>query len=151
MKHKRHFPFRIIAILLILVLLCPSPAFAATPDIAVPTASYYLDAYTAYICPIGYGDLQIWWNVYGAGTQVDLGVLSIMVYESSDNVNWTWKETFTHNQYSNMLTHNDDHHVDYIYFQGTRGYYYKALVTIYGGDGTAGDNRYIWTPVEQAY
>lgn len=141
---------RIISILLILVFICPSPAFAATPDVAVPAASYYLDAYTAYICAMGNGELQIWWNIYGAGTQVDLGVLRIVVYESSDNATWTWVKTFTHSNYSNMLSHNDAHHMDYVSLQGTKGYYYKALVTIYGGDGTTGDSRYIWTPVEQA-
>lgn len=151
MIKKKTLLVRIVVIMLVFVLACPSPVLAATPDIATPAASYYLDAYTTYICPIGYGDLQIWWSVVGAGTQVDLGVLRIVVYESPDNETWTWKETFTHSDYSNMLSHNDDHHVDYVYFQGTRGYYYKAYVTIYGGNGTTGDRRFMWTPVEQAY
>lgn len=149
--NKKSRLFALIAYVLVIALIIPMNAAAAVPDTIQPMASDYLAAYTAYICPIGYGDLQIWWNVYGAGTQVDLGALRIVVYESPDNETWTWKETFTHNNYSNMLSHNDDHHVDYVYFQGTRGYYYKAYVTIHGGNGTTGDNRYIWTTVEQAY
>ena len=143
--------FRLLSIILILSFLLPASVSAAVPDTAQPLASDYLSAYTTYICPIGNGDLQIWWNVLGAGTQVELGTLRIVVYESSDNVNWTWVETFMHSDYPNMLSHNDGHHMDYVYFQGTREYYYKAYVTIYGGDGTNGDRRFMWTSVEQAY
>ena len=128
-----------------------TPVYAAVPETAQPMASDYLSAYSTYICAIGNGDLQIWWNITGAGTQVDLGVLRIVVYESPDNVNWTWVKTYNHTNYANMLSHNDDHHMDYVYFQGTREYYYKAYVTIYGGNGTTGDSRYKWTGVEQAY
>lgn len=150
MNRKSRF-FTLVVFTLIIALIIPINVTAAVPDTIQPMASDYLAAYTTYICPIGSGDLQIWWNVYGAGTQVDLGVLRIVVYESVDNETWTWVETFTHSNFSNMLSHNDAHHMDYVYFQGTRGCYYKALVTIYGGNGTTGDSRYIWTPVEQAY
>ena len=135
---------------LIIALLLPINVTAAVSETAQPRASSYLAAYTAYICAMGDGELQIWWNVYGSGTQVDLGVLRIVLYESSDNVTWTWVKTFTHSSYTNMLSHNDYHHMDYVSFQGTEGYYYKAYVTIYGGNGTTGDCRYIWTPVELA-
>lgn len=149
MKQTHPFTIRTIALLLIVVLIIPSPAFAAVPETAEPLASYYLDAYTAYIIPIGEYDIQIWWNVYGAGSQVDIGTLRIRLYESTDNVNWTHVKTYHHTTYTQMIDHGTGQSMDYVFYDGDHECYYKAYVTIYAGDGTNGDSRYIWTRVVQ--
>lgn len=149
MEKKRNRVFiKVIAALLAIILFAPVHAQAASPETASPFASAYLSAYTAYICAMGNGELQIWFEVDGTRTQEYLGVLSIHLYESTDNENWYWVDTFLHEDYDTMLAQNTYVHVDYVSYQGVPGRYYKALVGIWGGPDDTGDSRYIWTPVE---
>lgn len=140
---------RIIVCVLVISLLVPIGARAATPETATPYASAYLASYTAYICPMGDGELQIWYRVTGTGTWADLGVLSIFLYESTDSVNWYWVKTFRHTEYDNMLASNEWQHMSHVDYEGIPGYYYKAYVCIWAGPEDGGDSRYIWTDVER--
>lgn len=134
-----------IAILLILVLLCPISAMAAEPR-----ASHYLSSYSAYIYPAGWGKVQVWFDVTGTGYMDELGALEIKLYESKDNETWTWVKTFEYQDYSGMLVYDDFSHMGHVEYNGTIGRYYKAYVCIWGGKDGAGDTRYFWTPAEKA-
>lgn len=138
------------ALCLVLVLALPMVAHAETVDTVMPCASYYLDAYNTYICAVGSGNLQIWYEVMGTGDMDEIGVLSIRLYESSDNINWSWVKTFSHENYSSMLVDDDWYHSSYVSYKGTAGKYYKAYVGIWAGKNGSGDTRYMWTPVERA-
>ena len=140
---------KMLLLILVLSLFLPSYATAATPNTVQPTASYYLSAYGAYICPLAQYDIQIWWNVIGTGTMADIGALTIMLYESTDNVNWTWVKTYKHTTYTQMIDHNTGQSMDYVFYDGDHQCYYKAYISIYAGDSTNGDTRYFWIPVEQ--
>lgn len=146
MTHRQHsIPFRLLAILICLALLIPVPVQAVEPR-----ASYYLSSYTSYICHMGGGELQIWFRVTGVDDWADIGTLTIMLYESSDQTNWTRVKTFMHTDYPEMLDHESDHHMSYVTYQGKPCRYYRAYVCIWAGSETDGDARYIWTPVEYA-
>lgn len=147
---KLHTLFRkLLLLFLCFSLLLPSSVIAAVPDTVYPTASYYLSAYSAYICPLAEYDIQIWWNVIGTGAMADIGTLRIRLYESTDNVTWTHVKTFHHTTYTQMLDHESGHSMDYVFYDGDHACYYKAYVTIYAGDETNGDSRYVWTGVVQ--
>lgn len=148
-RKKSHFLVKLIAIALVVSLCAPIGAQAAMPQTVQPMASDYLAAYRAYICAMGNGDLEIWWEVTGTGTWADVGVLSVYLYESTDNVNWEWVKTFQFTQYPNMLWHDDYICVDHVDYAGVRGRYYKAYVHVWAGPEDGGDGRYIWTPVER--
>ncbi len=122
---------------------------AALPELETH-ASDYLSSYQTYVCPVGGGEVQVWFNIVGAGTQDELGTLSILLYESSNNQTWTRVKTFLHENYSSMLTYNKIHHASYVSYQGTVGKYYKAYVCIWGGSDGNGDTRYVWTSAQQA-
>ena len=122
----------------------PLSAHAAEAESVMPLASYYLDAYNTYICNMGSGNLQIWYEVCATGYMDEIGVLSIRLYESSDNSTWTWVKTFTHENYSSMLAADDIYHCSYVSYQGTAGKYYKAYVCIWAGKNGGGDTRYMW-------
>lgn len=149
-KQKKFCIVRILAILLVISLISPTTALAAVPDELQPLASNYLTSYTSYIGSVGGGMVQVWFRVTGTGYMADIGTLSIILYESTDNVNWTRVHSFLYQDYPNMLSHNDSHHMSYVEYQGVAGRYYKARVCIWAGDETTGDARYMWTPVEQA-
>ena len=148
-RKKSHFLVKLIAIFLVASFCVPIGAHAAMPETSQPFASAYLTDYRAYICAMGGGDLEIWWEVTGTRTLADIGVLTVYLYESTDNSNFYWVDTFDFVDYPNMLWHNDYICVDYVSYDGIPGRYYKAYVQIWAGPEDGGDTRYIWTSVER--
>ena len=149
-NRKRNFIVKLVSVILVIALMAPISVSAAMPETAMPMASDYLMGYTAYICAMGGGDLEIWFEVTGTGFQEYLGVMSIYLYESTDNVNWYWVKTFQHEDYCQMLLTNAYFVMDHVDYEGVAGRYYKAYVGIWGGPDDTGDARYIWTDVERA-
>lgn len=149
-NYKHTILLKIVACVLVVALTAPVGVSAAVPEKVMPYASHYLMCYTAYVCAMGNGELEIWFEVTGTGPQEYLGVLTIYLYESTDNVNWYWVETFMHTDHDTMLSTNDWKHVDHVDYQGVAGRYYKAYVQIWGGPDDTGDTRYIWTSSERA-
>lgn len=140
-----------VVFILVIALITPVSVHAAMPETVMPFASAYLAAYTAYVCAMGNGELEIWFNITGTDIQEYLGVMTIYLYESTDNVNWTWVKTFRHADHEQMLLTNAWEVVDYVeYDEAVPGRYYKAYVGIWGGPDPGGDSRYIWTSSERA-
>lgn len=136
---------KIVALCLVLALSLPITTYAAEDTSAIPRASYYLDSYNTYICRIGTsGEIQIWFDVMGIGDMDEIGVLSIVLYESTDNSNWRHVYTFLHEDYESMLVKDDWYHCSYVSYQGSTSKYYKAYVCIWAGKNGGGDTRYMW-------
>ena len=148
-RKKSHFLVKLIAIALVISLCAPIGVQAAMPETVQPMASAYLADYTAYICAMGNGDLEIWWEVCGTDIWADIGVLYVFLYESTDNSNFYWVKTFRFTDHPQMLLHNDYFCMDYVSYEGVPGRYYKAYVQVWAGPEDGGDQRYIWTPVER--
>ena len=149
-RKKSHFLVKLIAIALVISLCAPIGAQAAMPETVQPMASAYLADYTAYICAMGDGDLEIWWEVTGTRTWADIGVLLVSVYESTDNSNFYWVHSFSFTDHPHMLWHDNYISMDRVDYEGVPGRYYKAYVHVWAGPEDGGDGRYIWTPVERA-
>lgn len=135
---------RVLALCLIISLTFPLSVSAATIETVQPYASRYLTSYNTYICDMGGGRMEIWYDVTGTGDMDEIGVLSIILYESSDNSTWTRVKTYSHQNYSSMLAYDDWCHTSYVSYQGTAGKYYKAYVCIWAGKNGSGDTRYMW-------
>ena len=151
LMRKKSCVIKAVVIILVMALMMPVSVHAAMPETVMPMASAYLAGYTAYVCAMGNGELEIWFEVTGTRTQEYLGVMSILLYESTDNVNWTWVKTFYHTNYEQMLLTDAWEVVDYVsYDEAIPGRYYKAYVGIWGGPDPGGDTRYIWTSSERA-
>lgn len=145
---------RLVALILIVALVVPTGASAATVETVQPYASSYLNSYNAYVYPAGSGLVQVYFHAYGTTYMDELGALSIQIYEcstNSSNINdWTWKKTFTHDSTSGMLSYDDVYHSGHVDYQGVAGRYYKAYVCIWGGKDGDGDTRYFWTSAKKA-
>ena len=148
-RRERGLLVKLLAIILVISLCTPVGAHAAEPETAEPRASAYLMAYTAYISAMGNGNLEIWFDVTGTDYWADIGVLTIYLYESTDNSNFYWVKTFLFTEYDNMLWHDNYFCIDHVDYEGVPGRYYKAYVQIWAGPEDGGDSRYIWTPVER--
>lgn len=136
---------KVTALLLTLIMVCPIGASAVEPR-----ASYYLESYNAYPYSAGWGKVQIWFTVTGVDYMDDIGSLSIEIYESTDNSNWTWVASHTNGNTPSILGHDAIYYQSHVEYQGVVGRYYKAYVCIYAGKDGAGDTRYFWTGSKKA-
>ena len=141
---------RLIVLLLVFSFIVPVYAQAAETESVQPRASAYLSSYGAYVYLPGNGQVQVYFNVTGAGYMDELGALSIQIHESVDGTIWYWKETFKHYSTPGMLDYNEIYHSGYVSYDGIRGRYYKAYVCVWAGKDGDGDTRYFWTNSEKA-
>lgn len=139
---------RLGALLLAIVLFVPVGTKAA--ESVQSRASDYLCSYNAYVYPAANGKIQVWFTVLGYGYLDSIGALTIQIYQSTDNVNWTWHKSFAHENNPQMLSYNDNFHDGYVECQGVPGKYYKAYVCIWGGSDGDGDTRYFYTSAKKA-
>ncbi len=136
---------KIIAFFMVLSLIAPVQAFAASNESAMPCASYYLDSYSAYVYVTSSGEVQVWFDVMGTGDMDEIGSLRIVLYESSDNKNWTKVKTFLHESTSGMLFKDDYYVSSHVSWpSGSTNKYYKAYVCVWAGKNGSGDARYFW-------
>ena len=145
MKKQKVIALKCISLLLVFALFLPVNVMAVESR-----ASYYLDAYSAYIYPAGWGKVQVWVTVIGTNDMDEIGALEIQLYESKDNETWYWVDTFSYPDYPDMLGYNDFSHSGHVEYNGTIGRYYKAYVCVWAGKNGDGDTRYFWTPTEKA-
>lgn len=145
MKSKKHFLLlKTIALILVFSLITPGVVSATETPATQPRASSYLTSYNTYICDLGSGKIQIWFDVMGTGDMDEIGALSIRLYEVKADGSLTWIKTFLHDDYSNMLVTDDYYHCSYVSYQGSSSKTYKAYVCIWAGKNGSGDTRYMW-------
>lgn len=140
MKKKHSMLLKTIALLMVIVFLCPTVVNAVEPR-----ASDYLSSYSAYVYPAGWYKVQVWISVSGVEYMDEIGALNILLYESTDNENWSLVKTFRYVDYPDMLGYNDHLHTGHVEYAGTIGHYYKAYVCVWAGKDGDGDTRYFWT------
>lgn len=136
-----------IIIAIVFVFSMVSPASATTIE---SKASDYLLSYSAYLYRAGWGKIQVWVSVTGENIMDEIGSLSIQLYESTDQENWTWVDTFQYINYPDMLGYNTFTYSGHIEYNGTIGRYYKAYICVWAGKDGQGDTRYFWTLPEKA-
>ena len=135
---------KLTALILVFSFSIPCVVSATTSESVQPYASKYLTSYNTYICDLGSGYFQIWFDVMGTGTMDEIGTLSIELYEVNSDGSLTWMKTFLHENYSSMLITDDYYHCSYVSFKGSSSKTYKAYVCIWAGKNGNGDTRYMW-------
>ena len=143
MKLTKSMLIKLIVVCLVLSLFLPTTAMAADDSIT-PYASYYLNAYNTYICDLGNGQIQIWYEVAGTRIMDEVGVLSIELYEVKSDGSLSWIKTFQHEDYSSMLAYDTDYTFSHVSYSGSSSKTYKAYVCIWAGKNGNGDTRYMW-------
>lgn len=144
-RTKRMPILRLLVLFLISVLITSSTIKADEFEQTSSRASDYLTSYNAYVYNAALGKVQVYFHVVGVDDMDDIGSLSIKIYESKDNTNWTWVKTYTNGDTPSILGHNDNYYSAHVDYQGTIGRYYKAYICIWAGNNGNGDTRYIWT------
>lgn len=149
-RKKSNGLIRVLAVMLAVSLFVPATAMAAAETSVQPCASSYLQVYNTYVWPAGNGKVQVWFTVVGAQVMDELGVLTIILQESTDQSTWRNVATYDYTDYENMLGYNTAFHSNHVDYDGTTGLYYRAYVTIWGGRNGGGDSRRLMTSAELA-
>lgn len=137
--------FRLLALILIVVFVAPIAINAEETEQDISRASNYLTSYNAYAYNAALGKVQVYFHVVGVNNMDDIGALTIKIYESKDNTNWTWVKTYTNGDTPSILGHNDNYYSSHVDYSGTIGRYYKAYICVWAGKDGEGDTRYFWT------
>lgn len=141
---------KILAVILVLAMLAPSVAAAAV-DAVQPWTSSYIVSFSVYLSMSG-TTVNSCYRVTGMKVLAEIGAKEIILQESSDGVNWSDVATFSADdpQYAAMIGGGvQNYNYSVPYEKGIDGYYYRAYITIWGGDGTNGDARYVYTAIKQ--
>lgn len=141
---------RMVALCLVIAIATPMYVSAAVAEPIAPYASDYLTSYNAYVYPAGNGKVTVYISVTGDNYMDDIGALTVILYESTNNSTWTHVKTFTNGTNPELLGYNKIKHTANVSYQGVAGRYYKAYVTIWAGEDGDGDTRYLWTSAKLA-
>ena len=144
-KRNNFATIRFVAVIMVIAMVLPMGIGVSAVETVQPRASDYLTSYNAYVYSAGNGKIQVWFTVNGAGYMDTLGALTIRIYESTDNINWTWVKSFSNGNYPSMIGYDDYYHSGHVDYQGVAGRYYRAYVTIWAGKDGDGDTRYFYT------
>lgn len=127
--------------LLLAIIMCVSVMAISVG--AVVYASYYIDNVDAHVSASSRGKILIAASVDGTRIMSKIGATQIKVQESTDGgKTYTTVETYSYKDYPEMMWYDELYYDDTpITYQGTVGYRYRAIVTLYAGDSTGGDSR----------
>jgi len=135
-------------------LLCGTLALALLSSLVFASAStfssLYLDSYGAAVTPDSGGRMVVSVDVIGRGYQEMLGATLIIIYESTDNKVFTRVASYSYEDYPVMMGSGKFYVKDPVTYYGTPGYYYKASVYVYAGDGVNGTERNYTTSSKRA-
>lgn len=121
---------QIICIVLVLVTVLSTTAFAAAP--VEPRGSNYFAASSVYFWHVSGSQYQIWFDVTAKSGMTELGASQIAVERSTDLVNWEPAGTYYKSSYPQMTTTSGTgHYANYVTYTASSGYAYRAVVTLY--------------------
>ena len=129
------------ALLLTLALLTAALAVPATA--ADSRSSLYLSAYRAWLTPKTGAKIDVKVHVQAVDDMDYVGASKVEMYESSDGgATWHRDGTYLRSLVDRMLVEGDVLYYDTaVTHQGTAGWKYFAVVTVYASDSTGSDSR----------
>lgn len=120
--------FRLVCLLMVFTTLATIPAYAQEQP---NRASSYLSSYRAYCTKNSSTSVSVSFQVVGTGEMDEIGVSTVKVQYSSDQVNWTTARTFTKSVDSGMIDTDTAFHGGVLTCTVPSGKYYRAKVTFY--------------------
>lgn len=123
----------ILCLALLLAAACTPTAYAAEES------NKYISSYSSAITLEGNGRIKINFSTYGTGYMDDIGASTIVLYENGSVVK-------TYSGYnvlysSTMFGHSTYYFYGYVYYDGTAGKSYYAVIVHYAGDSTGHDTE----------
>lgn len=126
------------ALLLAVLLLSSMMTTALASDsLIVPYASDYLSGCAITTAPEGKRKITVEYTVYGTDDMTELGATKVQIQRYD-----TTGDKWVHYTYlAGSSTKNDSSHSASVYFYGTAGVEYRAIIYAYAKNSTGGDSR----------
>lgn len=130
--------------------------FMATVTVSVGAvsvrSSLYLSRYRAWLNAKSGGEITVTIDVQAVDNMDEVGASKIILYESSNGgTSWTRVRTYLKSIYPEMYWEDEVlYYTTPVSHQGTVGYKYYAVVTVYASDSTGSDSREYETTVVTA-
>ena len=135
---------RLVCLLVVFATLAAVPTYAQEQT---TRASDYLSGYRAYCSKNSSTSLSVSFQVIGTGVMDEIGMNTVKVQYSSDQVNWTTARVFKKGLYPEMVDHNTSAHAGDLYAIVPDGRYYRAYVEFYAAKGNGSAERYYYTEI----
>lgn len=131
------------ATVLFLTLVLLTTAIAVPAGAVSGRSSLYLSGYRAWLTPVSGAKINVNVDVQAVDDMDNVGATKIVIYESDDGGDtWSRARTYYSALEENMLDQDTVIYYDVaVVHQGTAGYKYYAVVTVYAGDSTGSDTR----------
>lgn len=106
-------------------------------------SSLYLSYYRAWLTPMDDAKVAVNIDVQAVDDMDDIGATKVVIWESADGGDtWTDVRAYISALRPELIQHGTYWYYETpIYHQGTAGYKYYAVVTVYAGDSTGSDSR----------
>lgn len=138
---------RYLSFLLATVILLSFPV-CATGEVDQRSSDYFA-CYSAYLREKDSFNFEIVFSITARRIMEELGAKRIRVQISSDGENWATTQTYTRETHPAFINYNNITH-DYSFsYNGSRGFYYRAVITFHAKDATGSAAYTIYTPVFQ--
>lgn len=147
---KRNKLTKLLALMLVLALILPVDCLAAQPETVEPYAFTHIFDYGGWVTAQGSGKVEAYVYLLAYRDMLDIGAETVQIYESTDNVNWTWKTSYRLRDDPSMMGHNTNFHDVEVVYQGVAGRYYRAHMSILARDASGEETRFFFTSSIQA-
>lgn len=131
---------RLVCLLVVFATLAAVPTYAQEQS---TRASGQISTYRAYCSKNSSTSLSVAFQIMGTDTMDEIGVTTVRVQYSSDQVNWTTHKTFYSSSTSGMIDTDTGYHSGSLTCTVPSGKYYRAKVTFYAEkDGSFTERTY---------
>ena len=125
----------------ILKVFCVILTIVATVNAVEIRASDYLNAYSATVYADGNSNMSVDVAIYSAGKMTKIGVENIRIEEKyTESGSWHYYDTLRDSDDPDeFYDYNQYNYLNTFYFNGTPGYYYRVIATVYAGNSNGSD------------
>ena len=131
-----------VALLLVAALITSStmPVSAATPK-----STMFIEVQSTSLDRTANTELKVFYSVASWTLLEKLGVFSISIQRSSDQQTWQTESAFYYFNNPEFVGENTGVHSGNFYYNGTRGYYYRAYIVFFASKDGSGEKTYMTT------
>lgn len=132
---------RLVALVLVLATVMAVPVWASAAE---ERASQFFMSSNVYLHKETSTTFLACFSVTAMGEMDELGAKSIKIQRSADGSDWLTVRTFSKDYDTHLICSNTSSHATYVSYNGSTGYYYRALITLYAknDEGTGEWHRY---------
>ena len=133
---------QVVSVLLVTILVISGsmPVSAATPR-----STMFIGAQSSSLERTTNTELKVFYYVNSWTLLDKLGVFSIAIQRSSDQQTWQTESAFYYWTNPEFVDENTTVHSGNLYYNGTRGYYYRAQITFFASKDGSGEKTYMTT------